>query len=261
MIALTLGERELIQAHDLNKKQYSYIPERQVLENISNIWVMLEQVIQDWTAAAKAYPSFSELKKKDRQTGLRLEFETYMLFKPRIFQSLFSYIIFLFMLENGYHFVYYELNHLNRDLELKISPKKAPKRTEFINNLWKVRNFTIAHWASTEKKNLSDSIIGRSWGSFFGSMRVMNVFEKDPFGDELVGDMEHIIPGISITEIPSIPEIHNQCSIYLREFDQVCADYRKEIIAHMPKILNGVEYHSYKWTDSGWVTDSEHLHV
>ena len=39
MINLTLVERELIQAYDINKKQYNYIPERQVLENISNIWV------------------------------------------------------------------------------------------------------------------------------------------------------------------------------------------------------------------------------
>ncbi len=161
------------------------------------------------------------------------------------------YIIFFFMLENGYNFVYSELNCLNRELGLQIKHNKPPERTDFIKGLWKIRNFTVAHWAGAEKKNISDSAAGRQWGYAFGYKKHI---------DEWYGDMEHIIPGFPGVAIASIPETHNICSQFLKEFDQVCADYLKAVIAQMPKTLNGVEYNGWKWTDSGLVSTRKNLH-
>ncbi len=244
MNTLELSKHEPIEVVDNNEFVIRYIPERQVLENIPVIWTMLEQVIQDWTTASRAYPSFANVKNKDKRAVL--EFEAFRGFKPRIFQCLFSYIIFFFMLENGYQFVYSELNRVNRDLKLGIRCKKPPKHTEFIEALWKLRNYTVAHWASPTRKHLSDSIAGRQWGYAYGHTK-----RHDEWG----GDMEHIVPGFPGVALASIPETHTRCSKYLGEFDQICADYLKAIIAQMPKTLNGVEYHGWRWTDSGLVRD------
>jgi hypothetical protein len=232
-----------IEVTDHNRHLILRIPEQQVMENIDVIWAMLEQVIQDWLTASRAYPSFAKVKERDKRAVL--EFEAFRGFKPRIFQTLFSYIILFFMLENGYHFVYFELNRLNRELDLRIRHSKPPKRTALINALWKLRNYTVAHWAATEKQQISDSVAGRQWGYAFG-------LAKRP--DEWAGDMEHIVPGFAGVAIASIPETHVRCSKYLSEFDQVCADYLKAIIAQMPRTLNGVEYNGWTWTASGLIS-------
>lgn len=249
MNTLELSKLIPIEIHDHNQHILLYIPEQHVLENIPVIWMMLEQVIQDWSISSKAYPSFAKVKEKDKQAAL--EFEAFQLFKPRLFQCLFSYIIFFFMLENGYNFVYSELNRINRDLGLRISHKKPPERTEFITGLWKLRNYTVAHWAGTEQKNISDSAAGRQWGYAFAHTKRH---------EEWAGDMEHIVPGFPGIAIASIPETHDRCSNYLSKFDQVCADYLKAIIVQMPKTLNGVEYNGWKWTESGLVSTRKPLH-
>lgn len=243
MIALKLCKQEPIEVIDNNEHLILYIPERQVLENIPIIWKMLEQVIQDWTNVSRVYPSFAKVRRIGNHAVP--DIEAFQLIKPRLFQCLLSYIIFFFMLENGYNFVYYELNRINRELELKVHHNKAPKRTEFINGLWKLRNYAVAHWAGTEKMNLSDSMAGRQWGYSFGHTKHLEEWDDD---------IEHIIPGFNGVAIASIPDTHDRCSEYLREFDQVCADYLKAIITLMPKTQNGVEYHGWKWTDSGLVS-------
>jgi hypothetical protein len=248
MISLELSKQIPIEVHDHNKHQWRNIPDRQVLENIPVIWIMLEQVIQDWTTASRVYPSFANVKEKAKRAVL--EFEAFQRFKPRLFQCLFSYIIFFFMLENGYHFVYSELNRINRELGLRTRHNKPPERTEFINSLWKLRNFSVAHWAGTEK-NISDSVAGRQWGYAFGHTKRH---------EEWAGDMEHLVPLFSGMVIASIPDTHARCSNYLSEFDIVCSDYLKAIIEQMPKTLNGVEYNSYRWTDSGLVSTRNHSH-
>ena len=152
MYTLELSKQIPIEVIDHNEQIILYIPETQVMENIPVIWNMLEQVIQDWTATAKAYPSFSSIDGKDKQAVL--EFQVFQQFKPRIFQSLFSYTIFFFMLDNGFRFIYSEFNRINRELKLLIRHNKSPKWTELIRSLWKLRNFTIAHWAGTEQKQI-----------------------------------------------------------------------------------------------------------
>jgi hypothetical protein len=243
MHTLELSKQIPIEVIDNNKLVILYIPESQVMENVPVIWTMLEQVIQDWTAASRAYPSFSNIKEKDKQAVL--EFQAFQEFKPRIFQSLFSYTIFFFMLDNGYRFIYYELNRINRELELKISHNKSPKWTELIKSLWKLRNFTIAHWAGTEQIHISDSIAGRQWGYAYAHTKRH---------EEWAEDMEHLVPGFSGIHVGSIPAIHKGYTEYLSEFDHVCAAYLKAIIERMPKTLNGVDYHGWRWTDSELVS-------
>jgi len=244
MNALELCKQEPIEVTDHNKHLILYIPERRVLENIPVIWAMLEQVTQDWRTVSKEYPSFANVKDKDKRRVL--EFEAFRRFKPRLFQCLFSYIIFFFMLENGYHFAHSELNRVNQELGLRLHHNKPPERTEFINALWKLRNYSVAHWAGTEKKHFSDSIAGRDWGYAFGHTKRH---------EEWAGDMEYIVPLFTGVAIKSIPETHARCSKYLSKFDKVCADYLKAIIAQMPKTLSGLEYHGYRWTNSGLVMD------
>jgi hypothetical protein len=240
MDPLELGKQLPIEVIDSNELSIRYIPETQVLENIPVVWTMLEQVIQDWAAASRSYPSFGNV--KDEEKRAVLQFEAFRSFKPRLFQCLFSYIIFFFMLENGYHFVFSELNRLNRDLELRIRHGKLPKRTPFIWDLWKLRVYTVAHWAETEKAQIADSVAGRQWGYSFGHTKSR---------EEWAGDMEHIVPLFPGVAIASLPETHTRCSKYLRQFDQTCADYLRDIIAQMPRTRDRVEYHGWKWTESG----------
>lgn len=200
---------------------------------------MLEQVVQDWKETSK---EFSSLNHARENTPVP---ESFAWLKPRLFKSLYSYVIFFFMLENGYYFVYSELNRVNNDLGLRIKHRRPPKRTEFINSLWKIRNFTIAHWASTEKNVVTDSVAGRQWGYSFG--------HSSSF-DKWAEFIEDIVPGFSGVAIASIPETHKRCTRYLVEFDQTCIGYLKDIVLHMPKTKDGLEYHGWRHTESGLVS-------
>jgi hypothetical protein len=216
-----------------------YVPESQVMENLPVIWAILEQVVTDWQNISKEFSTLHLAKENI------MDPETLNWLRPRLFKCLYSYVIFFFMLENGYHFVYSELNHVNNDLDLRVKHNKPPKRTEFIISLWKLRNFTIAHWAGTEKSAISDSITGRQWGyAFMHSVRF----------DKWVDAIEHIVPGFSGVTIASISETHNRCTEYLSEFDHICTEYLKGIILQMPKTKNGLEYHGWRWTEAGLVS-------
>ena len=220
-----------------------YTPEKEVLENISVIWTMLENVTLDWKAISRAYPtSFAGIKEEDRRR--ELEFNAFEQLKPRLFQCLFSYIVFFFMLENGYHFVYSELNRLNQELGLRISHRKLPERTDFVKALWKLRNFTIAHWAGTEKKTDFNSIAGRKWGYGFGHSIRHKYWAEN---------IERIIPLFQGVVIASIPDTHARCSKYLENLDQICTNYLKALAGQMPKTHDEIEYHSWKYTKSGLV--------
>jgi len=144
-----------------------------------------------------------------------------------------SYITFFFMLENGYHYVYSELNDLNNKLNLKLPHDKPPRRTKFLNDLWAIRNFSIAHWAGTEKKNLADSIAGQSWGMVHG-VKTHHQFRKWEW------DIEYVVPLMSKYPMESIPEMHSACSRYLDEFERVCYEYLSAIKMKLPITLNNI---------------------
>jgi hypothetical protein len=139
------------------------VPNAAVLANIPVLWAILFRVIEDWLSEASRYGLPLEIVvEEDKAVALVNAIE---MAKPRYIQRLFSYITFFFALENGYCLVYSQLNRINRKLNLKLRHPRPPKRSEFIERLWLVRNFSIAHWAGTEKQNL-DSIAGRSWSLF-----------------------------------------------------------------------------------------------
>lgn len=239
MTILELNKQIPLEIFNHNENTLLRVPDPQVMENIPVVWDMLEQVIKDWQATSKEFSSLNLAKESF------LDPETLAWLKPRMFKCLYSYVIFFFMLENGYHFVYSELNRVNNDLDLRIKHSKPPKRTEFINSLWKLRNFTIAHWAGTEKSAVADSIAGRQWGYAYGHSA-----RFDKWADAI----EDIVPGFSGVAIASIPETHNRCTNYLSEFDQTCAEYLRDVILQMPKTKNGLEYHGWRWTDTGLVS-------
>lgn len=115
-------------------------------------------------------------------------------------------------------FVYSELNDLNRKLGLKLKHDKPPRRPDFIERLWTVRNHSIAHWAGTERRELPESVAGLRWGWAYGSKAGAKRGRWD-------WDLEELVPLFSNQRLRSIPQTDIRCTHYPHAFDRACANY------------------------------------
>jgi hypothetical protein len=222
------------------------IPSSSVVMNIPALWEILNQIVQDWRSVASEYRLPASVNSDDH--AMTFAMDAIERTKPRFIQCLFSYITFFFMLENGYHSVYSELNQLNRELGLKLQHDKPPKRTEFVNRLWRIRNVSIAHWADAGDKDSVDSIAGRGWGLSFSASgadaRSWNLEELQT----LVSRFRRHDKGTGATEISAnlrtkpIPQMHSLCSSYLGQFDSVCASYLGDIKSRLPMAVGDRRY-------------------
>lgn len=222
-----------IQVFDDEKKEFWTVPDGIVSQNISVLQEILNLTVQEWKSAATIKKVLAKAKSDNERISLLGDLIEQL--KPRLYHCVFSYIISFFMLENGYFYVYSELNELNRKLGLKLMHDKPPKRTKFLNNLWEIRNYSIAHWATAERKNLADSIAGRSWGMGFG-VKTHHQTKKGEW------DLEFLVPGISKYPMQSIPEMHDTCTQYLNEFDKVCYEYLNAIRTKLPITIGKIQY-------------------
>lgn len=243
MQAFRLAEFSSIRVWDDEREATWAIPASPVSTNIAVLWKILDQVVSDWQLAASEYrlPS-SVTSDEERITFLARAIKGV---RPRFIQCLFSYITFLFMLENGYHFIYSELNEINKTPGLRLSHGKPPKHPELVRNLWAIRNCSIAHWAGTEKKGQIDSAAGRGWGMCFSASGTegwdWNI-EELQLGNIRVCRYDEIT---GMTECSfnlgtkSIPEMHTLCTSYLGEFDEVCTEYLDAIKSKLPVTIDG----------------------
>ncbi len=217
-----------IEVWDNERLTVHTVPSGPVLQNIPVLWEILNLIVQDWKSAAAVGDSLKKLGSK--QERLSLFGQLLRQLKPRIFSCFFSYITFFFMLENGYRYVYSELNHLNRELRLTLAHDKPPKHNRFLGDLWKVRNDSIAHWAGTQRKALAHSIAVDNWGFGFA------------LKTEHKWDIEYCIPTHSKYPMQSIPEMHEICVKYLAEFDRVCCEYIRAIKMKLPITIGSTQY-------------------
>jgi hypothetical protein len=219
------------------------VPTSPVSINIPVLWKILDQVVGDWHLAAEEHQMAGSAESDEK----RLSFLTNAIesVKPRFIQCLFSYISFFFMLENGYHFIYSELNELNMTPALRLPHRKPPEQPEFIENLWAIRNYSIAHWAGTEQKKRIDSAAGRGWGMCFSASDATGWdwdIEKLQLGNIRICREDE---NAGITErsfnlgTKSIPEMHIICTSYLGEFDEVCTEYLDAIKSRLPMTIDG----------------------
>jgi hypothetical protein len=211
------------------------VPNAAVLVNIPVLWTILFRVIEDWLSEASRYSlPLETVPQVDKAIALVNAIE---MGKPCYIQCLFSYITSFFALENGYHLVYAQLNETNRRLNLKLRHPRPPKRSALIERLWLVRNFSVAHWAGTEKRN-ADSIAGRSWDLFIDKDEQKGYNISDlRFGASGVLQRDPVT-GVEISskdrQLGPLPKMHESCTLYLQKFDDVCAEYLAAIKGCLP---------------------------
>lgn len=219
------------------------IPDEGVLHTIPLLWKILEQIATDWETEAGKYPP---------NTTPEPASEALEQIKPRFVQYVFSYIIFFFMLDQAYAFAYYQLNALNRELDLKVHHGKPPKETEFIKRLWAIRNRSIAHWATTDKGldeiYSTNSIAGRHWGMIFSTSyegtSVIRYLQLG-FGEGIhLSRPDQTGSGSTSSDLGTkpIPIMHQLCSEYLGAYNEVCANYLSDIASHLPVTLGNHRY-------------------
>lgn len=206
-------------------------PDASTLGNIPLLRKILDQIVQDWKSEAAKYNLPASRRARDHVRST-LFFDAVDMIIPRFIQSLFSYIVFFFMVENGYHLVYSRLNKLNDDLGLHLPHGRLPQRTEFRERLWLVRNFSVAHWSGTENKRRLDSSAGRDWGIFWNQNASLEELQFGATG----------VSGSKNRQLEPLPEIHRLCSLYLDEFDEVCANYLLDIKSYLPLKVGSREY-------------------
>ena len=225
-----------------NAKAIWSLPSAPVVGNIPVLLQILDRIVEDW----KTEVSFYKKNLNKKATDEMVAFVSAMVdLKPRFIQCLFSYIMFFFSLENGYNLVYSQLNSLNRELNLKIGHGKPPKRTSLINKMWLIRNYSVAHWAGTEKKENLDSIAGRYLESYCEKNDSGYDLENLQFGAISLtnyNDMTGEVTESTNRQVPPIPMLHKQCSSYLIEFDHICAGYLIDIKNQLPIVRGDVKY-------------------
>jgi hypothetical protein len=244
MAFLKLPQMKPIAVLDNKKKAWGTLPSSPVFGNISTLWIILEQIVNDWKSEANKYPKSVASKPGKELLEFHDAFET---IKPFYIRCLFSYVVFFFMLENGYNYVYSQLNWMNKKLCLNLPHGKLPSRPDFVRTLWRIRNFSVAHWADTEKRQCIDALEGRDFGIFCALESGQYELAQLQFGltgatrdDEASGKTERS----KDRRTKPLLETHTLCSNYLKELDGVCSDYLSDIKARLPTSLDACQYYN-----------------
>lgn len=207
------------------------LPSLSHIEVIPTLWTILHQIDSDWKNYAASY-SYSGLKRLyvSKNVFFTYAFEE---LKPRYIQCLFSYINFFFTLENGLSIYYDELKLLKDELALKLKIAKKPKRNAYVEKLRLVRNTTVVHWGGPDKKHDVESRAGRSWGfSWASDADDLTYLEFTP----------SLVDGAKDRLLKSLPDTHNICISYLKQYDVLCANLLSQIVSHLPIKLGDREY-------------------
>ena len=219
------------------------VPSMVVQQNISLAWKILTQIVEDWKSAAQDFQLRLEEEVSD---PVLLEFDVIQNAQPRFIQCLFSYITFFFALESGYSLIYSQLNKLNKELKLNLPHDKFVERSEFVRKLWRIRNFSIAHWGATEKKEQLDLIAGRYW-DWYCSEKNNEILDIEQMGFGIMKASRLDINSKTAKssadrKIESIPKTHQQCSKYLSKLDTTCVAYLASIKSKLPLVIDGRRY-------------------
>ncbi len=207
------------------------LPSLSTTEAIPTLWQVLHLINSDWHNAAT-----DNSMPQDNAEGSELalwQMDALETLKPRYIQCLFSYINFFFTLENGFQVLLSELGEVNHELSLRLPMPKRPKRTAYINKLRRVRNYTVVHWGGPHNKNELDSCAGRYWG-FSWPGKAKNMTDLTFGSASLVGASDRVLQ--------PIPDTHQLCMAYLKQYDEQCADLLTRIVAHLPKTIGTRKY-------------------
>jgi hypothetical protein len=207
------------------------LPSLDHVEVIPTLWLILNEIDRDWKNYAAHY-SYSALKNPDIDKAVCFVHAVDEL-KPKYILCLFSYINFFFTLENGLSIFYDELKDLKDELSLRLKIANKPKRVPYIEKLRLVRNNTVVHWGGPDKKHDLDSKAGRLWG-FSLSTSVDDLTYLEFGSSSIVGAKDRTLK--------SLPETHDICIGYLKQYDALCADLLNRIVNHLPMKLGDREY-------------------
>ncbi|MBI5294621.1 MAG: hypothetical protein HY869_04030 [Chloroflexi bacterium] len=207
------------------------LPSLNHMEVIPTLWIILQQIIDDWKKYSAEF-SFTSVNDPNI-SKIEFQFNTFDELEPRFINCLFSYINFIFLLENGFDVMFDELKGLAKELDLPIKIPKKPKRNAYIQRLRLVRNHTVVHWGGPKNKDYIDSRAGRNWG--FSIPTDADTLEDISFGYvSLVGANDR--------ELRTLAQTHMEVTAYLRKYDVACAGMLKEIVQFLPIKKGSLEY-------------------
>jgi hypothetical protein len=209
------------------------LPSLDYLDAVPTLWIILHQIIDDWTRYTNelSYVNYRNIN-PDRENHLLWAFNE---LQPRYINCLFSYINFFFLLENGFDVLFREIKDIAKELKLTIKTPKKPKRTNYLDRVRMVRNYTVVHWGGPDQNMHIDSRAGRYWGLSYP-------LDTDTLEDIRFGHVS--LTGATDRILLTLSQTHMECITHLREFDRNCASMLTEIIQALPITINSRTYES-----------------
>jgi hypothetical protein len=209
------------------------VPDGSLIQGVRTLWTVLANIVADWQAHAAAVPAPPG--GGDERLGALVDAIERL--HPRFLQSMLSYIVFFEMVDSGYAALYGQMNALNAVPGLRIAHGKPPRKSEYLETLHRIRNYSIAHWGGTEKVAALDAAAGKHLGFHIDGGAIADWrLDRLCFGGTGV-----VRPGTEDTEERSgpretwsLPETHAHCMAYLEEYDDTLARYLTDLKAAMP---------------------------
>ena len=212
------------------------IPNPFLLSDISMLHKFLDLVVEDWQRAVAPFQEKIDDAKNQNQKRYQI-LQSYMKVKPVFLKCLFSYLFFFRSLDLAYEKAYCELEDLHLGFPFVLFGLK-PKRTNYIQNIIKLRNIAITHLLSDREKNQANKLHAMNW-----DLNVIAIKEENSFQliDITFQDFKSVITGpdgekieSDLTGINGIPEMHQKCSDYLLKYNETCWNFLDGVRRNLP---------------------------
>jgi hypothetical protein len=199
------------------------VPSPQLLENLPMLHRILEEVLEDWHRAIEPYEVRLARSVESPDFVVVTAFAE---LQPVLLKCLFSYVFFFVAADSAYHTLYTSLNKANTIF--RVVHGKPPKSTSLVEKARSIRNWSIAHFPSSEPSHV-DSDAAMSWSPLtlskpndgkwdlrrltFGGFRVSCT---DKNGTRLQSQD---------FEVEGLDDLHRECRQYMENFDRTCVSY------------------------------------
>jgi hypothetical protein len=199
------------------------IPKQLLQNNVSLLHNFLDLEIEDWNrVSSPVQKDIDETSEKGALifTGI----EAFIKLEPYFLKCLFSYAFFFVSLENCYKNLYNELIELGKNPKYRVEHSKRPRRSPDLENLFRVRNWSIAHIGEANTKNKEDKIALMSWTPVLVSKINSNSWDYNKILFETLNVRINPADGGLINtnsklELPDILTLHKEAEEYYSKYE------------------------------------------
>jgi hypothetical protein len=238
----------LVECKNLQDGSRELLPGSLLITNISFLWKILGQVVQDWNNKVVPYQTAIDTAPNENASLYHFLIGWQSL-KPAFLQCLFSYVMFFVALDGAYGTLYHELNALHLKAFFPGKHDKPPAKSPYIHKVRRIRNISIAH-INEPKAKPETRMAAMMWESL-NTQKDLNEgwsLDKLAFGAFKLKTQDadgKTIEESEDIEVKGITELDQNCTAYLAAYDRVCADFLTAIQERLP-ITIGSEHYSVR---------------